>query len=158
MIYSLRESMACWDIGSVRAAHVKCCSSSGSVRVRLRSEIICIAVDEPIGSLQASVQHWVCQTPHRRIVWMFACWSALVWPFLASWLFFLGLNCSWCHLEAFYTHFTALKLVHHEEDEMKKVRRIHWSLLQIWSQKLSIWVFQVFWRCAMSSYNEQTEV
>lgn len=78
--------------------HVKCRSIAGSVGVRLRSEVICIAVDQPIGGQQASVQHWACQTPHRRIVWMFARRSALVWWFLTSRLFFLGLNYSWCHL------------------------------------------------------------
>lgn len=73
--------------------HVKWCSFGGSVGVRLRSEVVCIAADQPIGGQQASVQHWVCQTPHRRIVWMFVCRSALVWRFLVSWLFFLCLNC-----------------------------------------------------------------
>lgn len=95
-IYCFKESLLRYrQCESSMFAHVKGRSFCGSVGVWLRSEVNYIAADQPIGGQHALVQQWPCQTPHRRIVWMFALISScsLMWWSLAfccfSWVWIL---------------------------------------------------------------------
>lgn len=105
-IYCFKESLLRYrQCESSMFTHVKGRSFCGSVGVWLRSEVNYIAADRPIGGQHALVQHWPCQTPHRRIVWMFALISSCslssggLWPsgvFLGS-EFFMMSSVSFSH-------------------------------------------------------------